>query len=115
MAIQIRGVTTTASGASPRTVNKPTGVAAGDLLLLQVGLTANIAPTAVPSGFTLVTGAAITGVTDNLRIYAKVADGSEPSTYDVTFASGNGTLGMLALYSDLAANLVTDGTPSTQT
>lgn len=106
MAVQVRAAAISATGGSPRTVPS-TGVVAGDTVLFHVGLGTNIAPTSLPAGATLIAGSEITG-TDNIRIYAKVAGGSEPATYDVTFASGNGTVGMLALYSDTAAALFID-------
>lgn len=109
MAIQIRGsVTNSGDGGSPRTVAKPTGVAAGDLLLLFVGRTASGAPTP-PSGFDPVqTRAATSGTDPGAYLYAKVAGGSEPSDYSVTFSGGNAHAIMLALYSDVPLELAID-------
>lgn len=100
----------TASGASPRTVDKPAGAAENDLLVLVVvGNNAGQAVSA-PSGFVVVSGAEITGTTLNIAAYVKTAGGSEPATYDVIFTgSGSITAAMMALYSDTAAVLVTDG------
>lgn len=113
MTVTVRAVATVASGGSPLSCPKPSGTLEGDLLLLQVSLHANISPTSLPSGFTLVPSAEIASA-DNVRIYSKVAGASEPSTYDVSFATSQGSLGCIALYSSGGASLQFDGV-STQT
>jgi hypothetical protein len=107
MAVQIRGTATTVGGVtSPRTVTKPTGVTTGDLLLLYAG-TSDAATVTPPAGFVLVPGAEITG-TFNSRLYSKVAGASEPADYEVSWSQGGGFLGMLAIYSDTAAELAAE-------
>lgn len=106
MTIQVRGASTLSVGSSPANLTKPSGVTAGDLLLLHVRLQADLTPT-VPEGFTLIDGAILTG-TPNVRVYSKVAGGSEPSTYAVSWSSNSGRVGMIAIYSDIGADLEVD-------
>lgn len=111
MAILVRNDTNPTVGASPRSINKPVNMHVGDLILLQVSLVDNIAPDTLPSGFTLVAGAEITGG-NNIRIYSKIATGSEPATYDVTFASGDGGLAVVAIFADSGGVLSVDAISS---
>lgn len=104
MALAIRAVATQSSGTSPRTVTKPAGTLAGDMMLLHVGCASDVAVTP-PSGFTLV--AEITG-TNLIRVYKKIAGSSEPATYDVTFTSGNGSAGIISVYSTTANSIAVD-------
>lgn len=108
MTIQFRSYTLADLAALTVTVNKPAGVAAGDLLLLHVRLTTGSVTPTVPSGFALVTGTAQTA-SPGFRLYAKVATGSEPADYTVTYASSSARLALIALYSDVGAVLVADG------
>lgn len=89
---------------SPCTVDKPAGTTSGDMLLLHVHLTDDIAP-GVPSGFDLVDSV---GGTNNIFVYAKTAGGSEPSTYDVTFASGTCSAALTAFQSTHGRTIVVD-------
>lgn len=80
--------TTITSGASPRTVDLPAGTTLDDWVILVVSNgSAEVTPTA-PSGFDEVV-AAYQSTLPSIRVYMKRATGSEPSTYDVTFPSGN--------------------------
>lgn len=97
---------TVSSGASPRTVSS-TGVVSGDLVILCLCLANALAPTSIPSGFTLIASSGITD-TPSIYLYSKVAGGSEPGTYSFSWASGEGEVGMLALHSDLSLDLVVD-------
>lgn len=97
--------TGTVSSPSPRSITKPAGILTGDLILLACQLSAAIAPSTFPSGFTLVTS-----VTDTpgIFVYSRIADGSEASTLTFTFASGEGIVDILVLYSDTSTPLVVD-------
>lgn len=68
-------------------INLPTGITSGNLLLVFAVF--NGSPTVTdPSGWTVLAGQAIPTGGDILRIYAKIADGSEGATVTVTL-SGN--------------------------
>lgn len=92
------------SGASPRVVST-TGVVSGDTVLLALCFDSAISSYTPPAGFTLVSGSSVLD-TPSIYIYAKVAGGSEPGTYSVSWTGGGGgELGLLAIYSDLALTL----------
>lgn len=103
MTLAIRNTTTSASAAGDtHTITKPTGVVAGDLLLLHIGILQTGALVSAPSGFTLVRALEGAGGADNTSIfvYAKTAGASEPADYTVTMTgTPSSTLGMIAWYS----------------
>lgn len=105
MAVQLRGVSAAAVGATPLSVAKPTGVAAGDLLLLAVVSTTSPVNLPLQDGWYLLPSGSING-DNNVAVWVKLAGASEPSNYTVAVASA-GTTGatILALYSDAGAEL----------
>jgi hypothetical protein len=72
---------------------------------LHVASNSNVAPATLPSGFSLVDSI---GTAPTIYVYAKTAGGSEPATYDVTWASGTHNAAVSAFTSDAAAVLVID-------
>lgn len=85
-----RGTATTASSTSTSlTINKPTGVVTGDVMLVNIAKENNTANDPSLSGWTLVAGGAINGSDIRGAVLYKVATSSEPSSY--TFALGTGT------------------------
>lgn len=85
-----RGTATTASSTSTSlTINKPTGVVTGDVMLVNIAKENNTANDPSLSGWTLVAGGAINGSDIRGAVLYKVATSSEPSSY--TFALGAGT------------------------
>src|SRR5262245_16507520 len=90
MAVAFRNVQTNVNPASTtNVVTKPTGTADGDILVLRVGYDPGGVnfPTTItpPSGFTEVSsGSGIFG-TWTQKVYWKLAGGSEPANYTVTF------------------------------
>ena len=98
MTIAYRQSTLSGSVSSPAAISS-TGVVDGDRLFAHVRLVDNIAPTSLPSGFTLVPGAEV-AAGGGIRVYTKVAGPSEPATYDFTWASGTGRIAITAVYSD---------------
>lgn len=105
MAIQYRTSHETGfSGGTPRTVST-TGVVSGDLVLLALCFANAISSYTPPSGFTLVASSSVTD-TPSIYIYAKIAGGSEPGTYSLSWTGGGeGEIGLLSLYSDLGLTL----------
>jgi hypothetical protein len=92
-AIAIRGTVTTgqASGSNTLIINKPTGVVAGDVMIVNImkydGTSAITTPSL--SGWTLIAGSALSG--SNLRyggILYRVADGTEGASFTFTIGSG---------------------------
>ena len=106
MAVQVRAVSTViVSGSPPLTVPKPTGVAAGDLLFLAVGVTGTAIDLPFQDGWEWLLNGSVNG-DDNLAIWYKTAGGSEPANYTVAGGSAGVTgAAILALYSDAAAPL----------
>lgn len=94
MAPTFRASASSGIGASPRTVNKPTGTLEGDRLILHVSTVEDVTPVA-PEGFELIAGSEITGAA-SIRLYQKLAGDSEPASYEVTWPSGNGNIAMSA-------------------
>lgn len=78
-------------------VEKPAGVASGDLLLLVMFLgNATTNTPSPPSGFTLINNVATSLFSAGLYAYYKIAGGSEPSTYAVSQSGSN--LGAARMY-----------------
>ena len=87
---------TEASGTGPTvSVNKPTGTAANDLILLFVDTeSASTAPT-TPTGFTLLGSKTSTLQSFRVDVYYRVADGTEGTTFSVTGGTGVGWLQLI--------------------
>ncbi len=77
------GAASVGSGTSV-VVNKPTGTASGNWIVIAFATGATVGITA-PAGFTQAAQVVGTGVT--LTVFQKLAGGSEPSSYTFTFAS----------------------------
>lgn len=85
-----------------------TGVVEGDLVLLHLSTVVDAAPTVVPAGFTLLPNGEITGG-PTIRVYQKIATGSEPANYTFNFGSSIRIgLGLMALYADIAGTVTLD-------
>lgn len=105
MAITQVGTATTGSSASSGSfsVNKPTGVASGDLLIM-LGASNEGAWDTFPSGWTQLTVSTDASTANAFRAYIwyKVAGGSEPSSYSFgsSTASGSGApmVGLMVAY-----------------
>lgn len=96
--IALRGSATTASSTNTNlTINKPTGVTTGDIMLVNIVKANNSGTNPSLSGWTLLSGGVINGASIRGAVLYKVATGSEPSSY--TFALGTGV-------NSAAANLV---------
>lgn len=82
---------------STAAVAVPAGVASGDLLLCVMLLGNGNGNTATgPSGFTAIDSQAATTFSAGLRLYYKIAGGSEPGTYNVSQSGAN--LGAARMY-----------------
>lgn len=69
-------------------VNLPTGISAGNLLLMF--FIANGSPTVTdPSGWSLLASGATPGTYDTIRLYGKIASGSEGATETVALSANN--------------------------
>jgi hypothetical protein len=89
-AIAQRGAATTGTTTGTSlTINKPTGVVAGDVMIVNIAQIGNNTTAPSLSGWTLIAGADLLGVT--LRYGAvlyKVAGASEPTSYTFTLGAG---------------------------
>lgn len=106
--LQFRGVTaSTQTTGTSKTVNKPSGVVDGDLMLCYVGVAADVEMT-MPAGWTLAHASAeITGTT-NIRVYKKTAS-SEGASYNITHGSSQTfSAGIVAWYSDDGHTIAVD-------
>lgn len=93
--IAIRGTYTTGSNSSNNlTINKPTGVIAGDVMIVNICKYPNTT-TPTLSGWTLIAGPASLGGTNYSYLLYRVADGTEGSGF--TFALGTTTYGAGAI------------------
>ena len=90
MAFTDRTPTSVTGGGPTLSVNKPTGTASNDLILLFVQTeSASTAPT-TPTGFTYLGGKTSTLQSMRVDVYYRVADGTEGSTFSVTGGTGVG-------------------------
>lgn len=84
----------TGAASLSHTIDKPTGVITGDLVVWFV--LSQFAPTATPTGFTVIRSTTAGGVA--LNSYRRQLDGSEGATFSVTLtSSGIATLAMVAI------------------
>jgi len=91
--IALRGTATTNTSTNTNiTINKPAGVVAGDIMLVNIAKGGNRNTNPSSSGWTLIDGRSLvgSGITDrNGAVLYKIATAVEPMTY--TFALGGGT------------------------
>ena len=106
-AIGLRGTSTANSANATLTITKPTGVVAGDLLIVTIaqnGTGGLSNPTS--TGWTLIDGANLLGGTNRrAAVLYKIANAAEPANYTFTLdAQSNQTVGTIAAFSgvDLA-------------
>ncbi len=92
-AIAQRGTATTATTTNTNlTINKPTGVVAGDVMIVNIAKVGNNTTAPSLAGWTLIDGRSLGGMTRRYgAVLYKVAGASEPASY--TFALGTGTNG----------------------
>ncbi len=112
-----RGSATTATTTSSSlTINKPTGVVAGDVMIVNIAKVNNDITTPTLTGWTLVDGKSLTGTGSTLRYGAvlyRVADGTEGASF--VFALGtsvNSAVGNIVAFSgvDTTGGVKADGT-----
>jgi len=100
---QFRSSSTSGTGADTNLViNKPTGTAAGDLLIALVGTDNTNTGVSAPSGWTAAfvnDGPGPDG--GQYSLYYKIAGSSEPSTYTWTFTGGGYVAGIIACYQSI--------------
>jgi hypothetical protein len=70
------------------TINKPTGVVAGDVMIVNIGQRNNGTTAPLLSGWTPIASGVIDGGTTMGALLYKVAGGSEPTSYTFTLGSG---------------------------
>lgn len=75
------------SGTTSHAVSLPTGIVAGELLILIAAMSATVARTWTVAGFTLVTQ--VSATTGNLAVFKRTADGTEGSTVTATLSAGS--------------------------
>jgi RHS repeat-associated protein len=82
------------------TINKPSGVAANDVLIASIALTPSSVAIAPPSGWTLIRRSDNAGPTSNsLAVYYKVAGAAEPSSYPWGVSGASFTVGGIQAFS----------------
>ena len=97
-AIAQRGTATTATTTTTTlTINKPTGVVAGDVLIASFSSSANNNAVASLSGWTSIAGANLGGGSAYGTVLWKVAGGSEPTSYAFS-VGGVGTVGAIVAF-----------------
>lgn len=105
MAIQWRASQSAWGFGTSRTVNKPTGVVDGDMMLMHVTTGANGTTPSPPAGWTLEESYNTNSPT--IHVYSKVAS-SEPASYNVTSLAAFHVVTVAAWYSDAAYDIVVD-------
>jgi len=95
--------TGTSAGTSSFTMNKPSGVVDGDLLLAftECGRESSRGAQVGPSGWVnLVSNNQETGPSHNLQCWVKIATASEPASYTWTNSAGGAWAGVILAYDD---------------
>lgn len=86
MAAQYRSHTTASSEDGTYTISRPTGVTAGDVLVLVVATdTGSVNDITVPSGWTVAVSQQSSQEYTRVRAFTKTATGSEPSSYQIDY------------------------------
>lgn len=81
-------------------LDKPTGVAQGDVMVASVAIRPSSASITAPSGWSLVRKVDNTsGATSSVAVYVKVAGASEPASYTWTFSTSSGSAGGIQAFS----------------
>lgn len=106
MAISFRSASTVAGNNT--TVNAPTGIVSGDMLIACVYTEVASGTWTPPSGWTLLDAQVDTGSTAWLHTYYKVATASEPSTYTWTQPAGGWTSIRIVCFNSGGATLSID-------
>ena len=113
-----RGTATTATTTNTNlTINRPTGVVAGDVMIVNIAKVGNNTTAPSLAGWTLIDGRSLGGMTHRYgAVLYKVAGASEPASY--TFALGpgtNGAVGSIVAFSGVDTSGATpfDVTPRT--
>lgn len=115
--IALRGAATTSTTNNTNiTINKPTGVVAGDVMLVNIAKAGNNTNAPTLAGWTLISGVAIGGGGTQRygAVLYKVAGATEPANY--TFALGAGTntgSGGIVAFSGVDGTTPFDVTPGT--
>ena len=100
--ITFRGSTSAGapSGTLSLTINKPSGTAAGDVMIASIAVRPNTAAITVPAGWTPVRRIDNANANANsLAVYYKVAGASEPANYTWTFSTSTGSAGGIHTFS----------------
>jgi hypothetical protein len=114
MVIAQRGIATTAATTNTTlTINKPTGVMSGDILIVNISQIGNSTTAPTSTGWTLVAGANLAGTTARYgAVLYKLAGSSEPASYTFTLGSGtNDAAGAIVAFSGVSTTTPFDVTP----
>ena len=101
-AIALRGSATSATTTNTTlTINKPTGVVAGDVMIVNICQTGNYTTDASATGWIIIDGANLGNATNRYAtVLYRVADGTEGTSFIFTLGSGtNGAIGSIIAFS----------------
>ena len=118
-AIALRGTATSATSTSTTlTINKPSGVVAGDVIIVNISQSGNTGTNASRTGWTLIAGAQQGGTSGTRRstILYRRADGTEGTSFAFTLGSGTtASVGSIIAFSGVHVSIfdVTPGSLST--
>ena len=100
--ITFRGSTSAGapSGTLTLTIHRPSGTAAGDVMIASIAVRPDTAAITAPANWTLVRRIDNTNVNANsVAVYYKVAGASEPANYTWTFSTSTGSAGGIHTFS----------------
>lgn len=113
MAITLRGATTASTGSSTSTASytiaKPSGVVNGDALLIYVVIRGTNAAS-TPAGFSAVT--ATTFSSTECQLFYRVADGTEGSTFTLSWTGANPSAAVCLAYAGVSGSIFDPAAPS---
>lgn len=101
--------TTANTGNATISIERPSGVSTGDLLVFVLYVGANGTVTSAPSGWSAAINSGAT--IGAMAVYTKVATSSEPTSYSFTHSSSNSKTGSILAYRNANAINAT-GTPN---
>ena len=110
--IQFVGAGSNSGASATISINKPSGVEIGDLILIQAGHAANSNDITAPGGFTTLYNTVQGALTGG--VFYRFADGSEGASFTMALGGSRNWLATIAVYRNVNPYSVFEASPTTQ-
>ncbi len=110
--IQFLGAGSNSGASASISINKPSGVEIGDLILIQAGHAANNNDITAPAGFTTLYNTVQGALTGG--VFYRFADGSEGASFTMALGASRNWLASIAVYRNVNPYSVFEASPMTQ-